>query len=151
MVGSGGGCDASQCQRCGGPVQGGEIVFHYISHNNTIPWIVNCNTTRVGNPGKATKSRLLNNQRISINKIKSVSEKNVTTINESVTAESKVWLYVQAYAETARSQWVKEWPGQVVLCTSQIYWTSEVHEAIRDGADVSFYILFLWGFYNLHC
>ncbi|XP_049921653.1 dynein axonemal heavy chain 12 [Epinephelus moara] len=47
-----------------------------------------------------------------------------------VIAQSKV-----AYAETPRSQWVKEWPGQVVLCTSQIFWTLEVHEAIGAGAD----------------
>uniref|UniRef100_A0A3P8ZCE8 AAA+ ATPase domain-containing protein n=1 Tax=Esox lucius TaxID=8010 RepID=A0A3P8ZCE8_ESOLU len=46
-----------------------------------------------------------------------------------VVARSKV-----AYAETNRSQWVREWPGQVVLCTSQIFWTLEVHEAIRAGA-----------------
>ena len=28
---------------------------------------------------------------------------------------------------------MKDWPGQIVLCTSQMYWTSEVHDALRDG------------------
>uniref|UniRef100_A0A8C4T2P1 Dynein axonemal heavy chain 12 n=1 Tax=Erpetoichthys calabaricus TaxID=27687 RepID=A0A8C4T2P1_ERPCA len=37
------------------------------------------------------------------------------------------------YAESARKEWVKEWPGQVVLCTSQMFWTIEVHEAIKSG------------------
>ena len=39
----------------------------------------------------------------------------------------------QAYAQEAREDWVKDWPGQVVLCVSQIYWTQEVHDALQDG------------------
>ena len=42
-------------------------------------------------------------------------------------------LIVQAYLTVPRLQWVVSWPGQVVLCVSQIYWTAEVHEAIRSG------------------
>ncbi|MFT7804825.1 dynein heavy chain 12, axonemal [Arapaima gigas] len=46
-----------------------------------------------------------------------------------------VFRSLQAYSQTDRSTWVREWPGQVVLCTSQIFWTVEVHEAIRRGPE----------------
>ena len=38
-----------------------------------------------------------------------------------------------AYPNFERDEWVKNWPGQVVLNCSQVFWTSEVHEAIRGG------------------
>ncbi|XP_074137054.1 dynein axonemal heavy chain 3 isoform X2 [Sminthopsis crassicaudata] len=37
---------------------------------------------------------------------------------------------IDAYAEVPRKQWVLEWPGQVVICVSSVYWTKEVSEAI---------------------
>jgi dynein heavy chain len=38
-----------------------------------------------------------------------------------------------AYPNEYRSEWVTNWPGQVVLCVSQIYWTSEVQAAFSAG------------------
>ena len=38
-----------------------------------------------------------------------------------------------AYTNDNRENWVQEWPGQVVLCVSQIYWTKEVEEHLKLG------------------
>uniref|UniRef100_A0A803TL59 Dynein axonemal heavy chain 3 n=1 Tax=Anolis carolinensis TaxID=28377 RepID=A0A803TL59_ANOCA len=31
-----------------------------------------------------------------------------------------------------RNQWVLQWPGQIVICVSSIFWTKEVSEAIKE-------------------
>ncbi|KAJ3342735.1 Dynein heavy chain 7, axonemal [Gonapodya sp. JEL0774] len=38
-----------------------------------------------------------------------------------------------AYKEFPREKWVLNWPGQVVLTVSQIYWTGEVELVLVDG------------------
>ena len=37
-----------------------------------------------------------------------------------------------AYLTTPRHEWVTQWPGQVVLFVSVMYWTEEVHVALRN-------------------
>ena len=40
-------------------------------------------------------------------------------------------LAVDAYAGTDRNKWILEWPGQLVLGCSQIYWTKECGDALE--------------------
>ncbi|XP_038618403.1 dynein heavy chain 3, axonemal [Tachyglossus aculeatus] len=39
-------------------------------------------------------------------------------------------LGIEDYAKVPRKKWVLQWPGQVVICVSSIYWTQEVAEAV---------------------
>ncbi|XP_035261919.1 dynein heavy chain 3, axonemal [Anguilla anguilla] len=41
---------------------------------------------------------------------------------------------VKEYVQVPRKKWVLQWPGQVVICASSIFWTSEVSEAIEKNA-----------------
>ena len=46
---------------------------------------------------------------------------------------------IQDYPKRPRAEWVVSHPGQTVLNGSQVHWTSEVEQAIRDGTVPEYY------------
>lgn len=44
---------------------------------------------------------------------------------------------VEAYPTVPRTKWVLEWPGQIVLVITAIYWTQDVTESIAAGVQGS--------------
>ncbi len=40
---------------------------------------------------------------------------------------------VAAYTQDPRRKWVLEWPGQIVIAASTVYWTADVTDAIKNG------------------
>uniref|UniRef100_A0A8C2MM84 Dynein axonemal heavy chain 3 n=1 Tax=Cricetulus griseus TaxID=10029 RepID=A0A8C2MM84_CRIGR len=45
---------------------------------------------------------------------------------------------IEAYAQVPRKAWVLQWPGQVVICVSSIFWTKEVSEALVEDTMLDF-------------
>lgn len=43
---------------------------------------------------------------------------------------------LESYPTIPREEWVLKWPGQAVLCSSQSYWTAEMHQSIKGGQKV---------------
>ena len=58
------------------------------------------------------------------------------------TIRNSVVLSRNKYSPDTRSRWVTQWPAQVVICVSQIIWTSEVHKELKEvGGSVGKYQL----------
>ncbi|XP_053550231.1 dynein axonemal heavy chain 3 [Bombina bombina] len=74
-------------------------------------------------------------QKIYPQKAKGMVEKWLLQVEENMLSSMKQVIHkgIEGYLEVPRKQWVLQWPGQVVICVSTIYWTKEVSEAITDG------------------
>ncbi|XP_025152566.1 dynein heavy chain 3, axonemal [Harpegnathos saltator] len=45
---------------------------------------------------------------------------------------------ILAYFTAVREEWVLSWPGQIVICSSQVHWTSEVYESFEEQSTLSY-------------
>lgn len=81
------------------------------------------------------KERLPLTQKISTADAKGAVEKWLLQVEKAmlVSVRSVIQSSLKAYDSKERHQWVLDWPGQVVLCMSQIFWTLNVEKAIGGG------------------
>ncbi|MBN3303948.1 DYH3 protein, partial [Amia calva] len=72
-------------------------------------------------------------QKIYPAKAKGMVEKWLLQVEEMMLSSMRQVIHegVKEYVQVPRKKWVLQWPGQVVICSSSIYWTSEVSEAIQ--------------------
>ncbi|KAJ8399894.1 hypothetical protein AAFF_G00406240 [Aldrovandia affinis] len=63
-------------------------------------------------------------------------EKWLLQVEEMMLASMRAVIHegVKEYVQVPRKKWVLQWPGQVVICASSIFWTNEVSEAIQKNA-----------------
>lgn len=68
-------------------------------------------------------------------KARGMVEKWLIQVEESMLESMRLVIKdaTQDYAKVDRKKWVLEWPGQVVICASQIYWTLDSEMAIQNG------------------
>lgn len=53
---------------------------------------------------------------------------------------------VKAYLEQVRTEWVLNWPGQVVLAASTIHWTAEVC-TLKTSSHLSLVLSLIYVYY----
>ncbi|CAM4521786.1 dynein axonemal heavy chain 3 [Lepidochelys kempii] len=73
-------------------------------------------------------------------KAKGMVEKWLLQVEEMMLASIRQVIQdgIGGYVQVPRNKWVLQWPGQVVICVSSIYWTKEVSEAMRSGTLLEF-------------
>jgi hypothetical protein len=66
-----------------------------------------------------------------------LQQANKSAINYSLCVQTKHSII--AYKVIPRTQWVQEWPGQVVLAGSSVYWTEGVERGINTNTMQDFF------------
>lgn len=76
------------------------------------------------------------NVAISTEKAKGQVEKWLLQVENGMmeSIQSTIKASIEAYMTLPRDQWILNWPGQVVLCVSQIFWTLDAENAFRKNS-----------------